>query len=211
MLFRSHDFTTTYSPTADSPVNSVSWYDAAAYCNWLSEQEKIAESDWCYEPGDRGYEEGMRIKSNFTELQGYRLLTEAEWEFVCRGGTQTSRYFGETDRLMGAYAWYARNSGDKSMQPVSANRPNSAGLFGLYGNAEEWCMDVHLLYSSEDVLSADTRQVGEVSVDSNRVTRGSCLYYHEASMRSAQRDEAPPGYLSDRNGFRVSRTYSLQP
>ena len=210
-----HDVNKAYSPTADSPVNSVTWYAAAAYCNWLSEQENIAASDWCYEAGDDGYAEGMRIKPNFAELRGYRLPTEAEWEFVCRDGTQTSRYFGETDRLLGAYAWYRKNLEKKSMQPVSALRPNGAGLFGLYGNAEEWCMDVFrfspVRYSSPDVFYVDTGQGGKVSGDSSRVLRGGSFLDLATDMRSASRNNFRPDYGFSVVGFRVSRTYPLPP
>jgi formylglycine-generating enzyme required for sulfatase activity len=206
-----HNVDKVYSPTADSPVNSVTWYDAAAYCNWLSEQENIAASDWCYEPGDAGYTEGMRIKPNFAELRGYRLLTEAEWEFGCRGGTQTSRYFGETDRLLGAYAWYTKNSGDELIQPVSALRPNGAGLFGLYGNAFEWCQDEAVLYSLADVLSVDTSQGGEVSNDSSRVLRGGSFDNLATNMRSAYLYNDRPDNRDLDLGFRVSRTYPLPP
>ncbi len=206
-----HNVDRIVSPTADSPVNTVSWHDAAAYCNWLSEQENIAASDWCYEPGDDGYAEGMRIKPNFAELRGYRLPTEAEWERVCRGETQTSRYFGQTDRLLGAYAWYTKNSGDKLMQPVSALLPNGQGLFGLYGNAFEWCLDVAVLYASATSVSGDTGQGGKVSSNSSRVLRGGSFYDFATLMRSASRVFNRPGNRNNNFGFRVSRTYPLPP
>jgi hypothetical protein len=60
----------------------VTWYDAAAYCNWLSEQEKIPKDQWCYEPnGKREYAEGMKVKANYQALLGYRLPRDAEWEY----------------------------------------------------------------------------------------------------------------------------------
>jgi formylglycine-generating enzyme required for sulfatase activity len=153
----------------------------------------------------------MRIKPNFAELQGYRLPTEAEWERVCRADTVTSRYFGETDRLLGTYAWYTKNSGDKSMQPVSTLRPNAAGAFGLYGNAIEWCMDVGQFYSSEVSVSQDLGQGGHVSEDSSRVLRGGSFNNLATDMRVANRDNNRPGNRNYLVGFRVSRTYYLRP
>src|SRR5262249_43023806 len=79
-----------YSPDPRGPMNGMTWYDAAAFCNWLSRQENLPE---CYEPNPSGeYALGMRIKPDALKRTGYRLPTEEEWEFSCRAGALTSRY-----------------------------------------------------------------------------------------------------------------------
>jgi formylglycine-generating enzyme required for sulfatase activity len=134
------------------PVSSVLWYDAAAYCNWLSNQEGIPREQWCYEPaaaqdGKAGddfskerYAAGMKLRANFLSLSGYRLPTAAEWEYACRAGSITMWSIGEAEDLFGKYAWHVGNSGGES-HPCGRLRPNDLGLFDMHGNVWEWCGD----------------------------------------------------------------------
>src|SRR5271166_3968758 len=125
-----------YSPEPTGPMNRTTWYEAAAYCNWLSQQEGLAT---CYEPNDEGeYAKGMKIVPDALEQPGYRHPMEAEWEYACRAGAVTSRYCGRSVELLGKYAWYSQNSQDRAW-PCGQLLPNELGLFDMLGNVDEWC------------------------------------------------------------------------
>jgi hypothetical protein len=128
-----------FSPDNDGPVNNVNWYDAVAYCRWLSEQEGIPESQMCYPPLGE-IKPGLRLSGDHLTRSGYRLPTQAEWQYACRAGATTPRPFGRGTGLLGEYAWGLTNSHNR-LWPCGRLKPNDLGLFDMLGNAWEWCED----------------------------------------------------------------------
>jgi hypothetical protein len=182
-------------PSDNCPVHRVTWYMAAAYCNWLSDQEGLPEEQWVYLPNDQSlFADGMRIKDNYAELTGYRLPTEAEWEYACRAGTTTRFAFGEPQALLHRYAMYVINSKGHS-HPVESLLPNAFGLFDMHGNAWEWCHDV-----SPDTLTP-------VRDKDARMLRGGSFAADVSLVLSNYRLDSKPDFQHIRYGFRVARTW----
>ncbi|MGE0758275.1 MAG: SUMF1/EgtB/PvdO family nonheme iron enzyme, partial [Pirellulaceae bacterium] len=198
--------------TDDSPMVAMTWYEAAWYCNWLSEQEGIPEDQWCYEPNDKGqYGPGMQAKEKFWELSGYRLPTEAEWEFACRAGTSSTRYYGVTDALLPRYAWYLAND-DNHTHPVASLKPNDFGLFDMQGNAYEWCYDaVSYRRSKDGEAVGDAPPVASVEDAQSRALRGGAFLYPTSLVRSACRTFYLPVDRNIQFGYRPARTYHSSP
>ena len=200
-------YTARYSPDPDGPQIEVSWYQAAAYCNWLSRREGLPE---CYEPNPSGkYAAGMKIKPDALRLTGYRLPTEGEWEYACRAGVGTSRYYGASVELLGRFAWYLTTSQDHAWICGSLE-PNELGLFDMLGNVYEWGQEQPLVYQpdSRGVVS-ETDAITDVFVDDTtpRLLRGGAFLYQAAFVRSANRGgDTPTGRVTN-DGFRPSRTY----
>ena len=202
--------TSRWVKTDDSPQVAMTWYEAAQYCNWLSEQEGIEEKQWCYEPNEKGeYGPGMKAKDKYLELSGYRLPTEAEWEYACRAGTVTSRYYGLSDTLLVKYAWYEAN-GLNQTWPVGSLKPNDFGLFDMLGNVWEWCDDLYHPYpSATNGISEDLGSMEPVIDVGFRVLRGGSFSTYARVVRSACRNFDAPAYRDANIGFRPSRTLPL--
>jgi formylglycine-generating enzyme required for sulfatase activity len=158
------------------------------------------------------YAAGMKVKPDALSLQGYRLPTEAEWEFACRAGVADARYYGETKELLVRHAWYTTNSHDKKMTLPGSFRPNDLGLFDLLGNALEWCEDPAFFYPSgtrnkpkEDIFGI--RDLNSIDIQTVRVLRGGSFSWPAQNVRSANRYFTGPAVRFDVNGFRPARTY----
>jgi formylglycine-generating enzyme required for sulfatase activity len=197
-------FTKKHSPHDNGPIVMVTWFRAAQYCRWLSEQAGLSEDQMCYPAVDK-IVDGLELPADYLARSGFRLPTEAEWEFSCRAGSTASRSFGSCDELLANYAVFMQNAGDHAW-PCGHLKPNDFGLFDMHGNAWEWCGDRWSSYwerpRKED--AADTSAVNEAS---NRVLRGGGFDSAAKMIRSAFRDRfEKPKFASDEIGFRVART-----
>jgi formylglycine-generating enzyme required for sulfatase activity len=197
------------SPDEDSPQVTITWFEAAQYCNWLSRAEGIPEDQWVYPPLDR-MKEGMELPQGHLERTGYRLPTDAEWEFVSRAGAATSRFYGSSEELLREYAWYGGNTFAERAWPVGQLKPNDLGLFDVYGNVWEWIHDLwkpHPASSPSEIRVDDEDAVRIVSARHQRPRRGGSYSYEAPFLRSAHRGSYIPDERRDSVGFRVARTF----
>jgi formylglycine-generating enzyme required for sulfatase activity len=200
-----HRYSRKLAPMNDCPVNMVSWYEAAAYCNWLSKLENIPKEQWCYP--DR-IEEGMTPFGDYLSRTGYRLPTEAEWEYACNVGVVSSRYYGSSEELLTRYSWYLSNSLSQTW-PVGQKRPNDLGLFDMHGNVWTWCQEAyHATYpkAKDGAPVEDREDLSRVTQDTFRSMRGGAFGSIAFKVRRAYRVEQSPGDHIDLIGFRIART-----
>jgi len=151
----------------------------------------------------------MKIVPDFLERPGYRLPMEAEWEYACRAGAVTSRYYGGSIELLKAYAWYNENSQNHAW-PCGSLLPNDLGLFDMLGNVYEWCQEQVKPYTPDrEGLIIDDINISDyvVSDKDPRLRRGGTFSRPPALVRSAFRSRCAPSYGSIVFGFRISRTY----
>ncbi|MCP4697286.1 MAG: SUMF1/EgtB/PvdO family nonheme iron enzyme [Gammaproteobacteria bacterium] len=159
------------------PVINVSWHDAVAYCEWLSEQTK----------------------------QEYRLLTEAEWEYACRAGSETAYCFGDDENQLAEYAWYDEELKGKTTHPVGKKKPNRFGLYDVHGNVLEWVQDWHGEYPKDAQTDPSGPDTGSL-----RGRRGGSWGDLAGYCRSAFRvDWGGPDNHDYDLGFRLARTHPL--
>jgi sulfatase modifying factor 1 len=184
---------------AKNPVERVRWREAIAFCNARSEAEHLRP---CYDLA-----KGV---CDFS-ADGYRLPTEAEWEFACRGGTSGAYYFGDDARSLKGNAWFKDNA-DRTTHPVGRLRPNPLGLCDMAGNVWEWCNDWYQVDYYEKSPADNPRGPDE---GEKKVLRGGAFTSKPDNCTSAARNCDDPGFAdacvaSDDFGFRCVRCRRLE-
>ena len=183
------------------PVEQVTWFDTVEFCNKLSEREGLTP---VYTISGRTPTAGYPITAATVTViwtnNGYRLPTEAQWEFACRAGSTTDKYYGNNDDELINYAWYSLNS-DNITHEIGMKLPNAFGLYDMYGNVSEWCWDFYDSYPTYNLTDYTGPLTG-----STRVLRGGSWFNNVASsIHSGIRDNNDPNVGSERIGFRVVR------
>ena len=188
---------TSFRQADDHPVVCVSWFDAVHYCNWLSAKEGLRPA----------YTISGANVSWDRNANGYRLPTDAEWEYACRAGTTTPFFTGQ--RISASQANYngtlPYNNGNRGLfrrttTPVGTFPPNAWGLYDMHGNVYEWCWDIHGYPGSNPV----TDPIGDSTGD-YRINRGGGWSSPGKWLRSAVRDGDLPETASLNLGFRLAR------
>ncbi len=181
------------------PVEQISWADAAMYCNLRSRNEGLQP---CYDE--------TTTACNFA-ANGYRLPTEAEWEYACRAGSDKAYCFGSDARQLSQYAWFGENA-DKKTQPVAQRKPNPWGLYDMCGNVAEWCNDVYdpAYYAKSPQAENPVENPRGPAEGERYVLRGGAWNSTVDACRSSARVGENPGFQDacfarDAIGFRCVR------
>jgi formylglycine-generating enzyme len=175
------------------PVYSVSWYDAVMYANKLSQRDGLRP---CYTIN------GTDVTCNWS-ANGWRLPTEAEWEYAARGGSQSKGYTYAGSNDVDAMAWYTSTTDPKGTQPVGMKIADELGLYDMSGNVSELCWDWYGIYTAGS--QTDPRGVAS---GSNRVIRGGNWLSPASGIRSVYRSYVVPSSRSEGIGFRLARPSS---
>jgi formylglycine-generating enzyme required for sulfatase activity len=203
----------------------LNYTNAVLLCNWLSRREGVPEEQLCY---DESRGPLPLPRPNHLSLTGYRLPTEAEWEYAARAGAVTTRFFGETTTFADAYCWHAFNSGHAAMSP-GRQRPNALGLFEVLGNVREWCDGPFLHYPTNttqatplddgewNVADINPRYMAIVIPTASGTTqgvrievdwsmRGGTFEFTPAQLSLGTRNPSNPRTVNPHAGVRLART-----
>ncbi|WP_300566128.1 SUMF1/EgtB/PvdO family nonheme iron enzyme [Flavobacterium sp.] len=176
----------------NNPITNVTWIEAVNYCNWLSKQDGLKPAYTIAGPS---------FNCDFT-ANGYRLPTEAEWEFAAKGGTKSKNHIFAGSDDSNEVAWFIKNSTRKP-HTVGTKMPNELGLYDMNGNVWEWCWDWYNkdYYKTEDGNNPQGPLRGE-----KKSVRGGSWDSQLNYLRTANRISTSPEKTNEFYGFRLART-----
>ena len=175
------------------PMFHVNWYDAVEYCNWLSSQQGLQK---CYIKNADGGWDLDRTKN------GYRLPTEAEWEFAARGGNKSQKFKYSGSNNVNEVAWYDETSKLAGPKAVKTKKPNELGIYDMSGNVWEWCSDY---YKSNFYSSSPEDNPFFSTPMPYRVIRGGSWHYRAELAKVTSRDGPKAGMANYNYGFRLAK------
>ncbi len=175
------------------PAMNVSWEEAVMYCNWLSGVDGLEQ---CYTIQRDSVK--TIVTCNF-DANGYRLPTEAEWEYAAKGGDKSKKYAYSGSFDPGEVAWFYRNSNGIPHE-VGSKKPNELGIFDMSGNVPEWCWD---LYDVKYYQNSDANNPKGPSKGVDRVFRGGAWKSKTDGLRLTYREAMGPNRPYGSIGFRV--------